>query len=146
MAKSIIRVYVHLVWATKHRRPTLTMEHEQVFLQSIKETCEGLGLRLYAANGAWDHIHLLIGWRADVCLDDAVREFKSRAWHACNLHAEHHPLSPPAPRWQRGYAALSLDRERVSDVIRYIKRQKQHHQRPSNLLESLEVCAMDEAH
>ena len=144
MSRSVVRIYLHLVWATKYRRPSLSTEHEQLILKSFADTCEGLGVRLIAANGAWDHVHLLIAWRGDVCVDDTVRELKTRAAKVCREHALADPYSPPAPRWQRGYAALSLDDERVGVVRRYIQRQKQHHRRPDTLIERLERCAEDE--
>lgn len=143
MSRGWIRVYVHLVWSTKHFRPTLTDEHEQLILESFKETCKDLGLVLYAANGAWNHVHLIIGWTQSVCIDDAVRELKSRSWHACRQHAEANPLCSAVPRWQRGYGALSVDQERLGVVIRYIQRQKQHHQRPKELIAKLEECEED---
>ncbi len=143
MSRSMVRIYLHLVWATKHRRPVLTVEYEEIILKSFAETCEGLGMTLLASNGAWDHVHILVAWRGGVCVDDAVRELKTRASKACREHALANPCSANTPRWQRGYAAISLDEERVEGVKRYIKRQKQHHQCPKGLIEQLERCAED---
>ena len=141
MTRSVLRSYQHLVWATFKRQPLLTAQVEPIILASFADTCERLDLALLAANGAWDHVHLLVRWSGEHCYQDVVRELKSRAWRACREAAEEDPLLPGAPRWQRGYAISSIREGEVSTVRRYIQRQKLHHQRPASLCEDLERLA-----
>lgn len=138
MTRSLIVSYLHLVWSTRDREPTLCAQHEPTILSSFAQTCEALGLELLAANGAWDHVHLLIRWSGHMSYDEAVCQLKSRAWRACHAQRAHDETLPPAPRWQRGYAAFSVREEGRGVVIRYIKRQKQHHRAPDTLIAALE--------
>lgn len=141
---SLIVSYHHLVWATAKRAPTLTHAVEPLILDSFARTCEALGLRLIAANGAWNHVHLLIAWSPDVTFADAVRGLKTQAIHDYKQARVRDPTLPAPPRWQRGYAIFSLRQEGVPVVARYVRRQKLHHQCPDSLIPELERCAEDD--
>jgi REP element-mobilizing transposase RayT len=140
MPKSLIVSYNHIIWATRHRAPTLTREVEPIILHSLKQTCDALGLGLLAANGAWDHLHLLIRWHPSVCFADAVRMLKVHAILDYNAERLDNPHLPPAPSWQGGYSLFSLREQNAPIVRRYIQRQKQHHRCPDSLIPALERC------
>lgn len=143
MSRSLIVSYHHLVWATYKREATLCERIEPLVLESFVETCEGLGLELLAANGAWDHVHLLVRWNGRASYDDVVCRLKSRSWRACYEAGEGDPSLPPAPRWQRGFSVFTLREEGCEGVARYIRRQKEHHRRPATLIEVLERLCED---
>jgi putative transposase len=144
MSNNLIVSYHYLVWATKRREPGLTREVERIMLESFAQTCAALGLGLLAANGAWDHVHLLIRWHPSVCYADAVRQLKTRAQHDYAAQLAQTPELPPAPRWQGGYAVFTIRESEVRAVSRYIQRQKHHHRCPDSLLPELERCSADD--
>ena len=73
--------------------------------------------------GVEDHVHLLIGLRADRSLAETVREVKR-----CSTLWVHDELRFPGFAWQAGYAAFTVSPSARDSVIRYIENQEQHHQ------------------
>ncbi len=74
--------------------------------------------------GVDDHVHLLAGLRPTACIADLVRELKkaSTKW----IRSE-----TPVKRftWQEGYGAFTVSRSHVSDLVRYIRSQEEHHKK-----------------
>ena len=87
----------------------------------------GLGGICLELNGTEDHVHLLAKLRPDCALSDILRELKANAtgWM--------HEVFPEQKdfSWQRGYGAFTVSQSHVEQVSRYIRRQKEHHQKIS---------------
>ncbi len=74
-----------------------------------------------------DHLHLLVGLRADSSLSDLVRDVKTgsskiineKRWVAGRLS------------WQEGFGAFSYSRSQLGLIIRYIENQQKHHMKHS---------------
>jgi REP element-mobilizing transposase RayT len=74
-----------------------------------------------------DHLHLLVGLRADSSLSDLVRDVKAgsskfineKRWVAGKFS------------WQEGFGAFSHSRSQLGTVIRYIENQQEHHAKKS---------------
>lgn len=75
--------------------------------------------------GTSDHLHILFSLGRVIKVADLVEEVKTESskWIKTkgrefrNFH------------WQRGYGAFSIGQSNVASLKRYIRRQKQHHQR-----------------
>ena len=85
------------------------------------------GQKLLAINGMPDHIHILIGMKPTCCLADLVREIKK----ASNTFINDNQLCRVKFEWQEGYGAFSYSHSALDNVIKYIRRQKEHHQKIS---------------
>jgi len=70
-----------------------------------------------------DHVHILIGIKPNISVSDLVRDIKSGSSHFISESKKF----PGKFHWQEGFGAFSYSRSQVSNVIRYISNQKEHH-------------------
>jgi REP element-mobilizing transposase RayT len=82
--------------------------------------------KLLAAGGMEDHIHILASLPATISLADAASVIKSNSSRF--IHEE---LQYAGFDWQKGYAAFSVSISVQEAVDKYIRGQKEHHQRRS---------------
>ena len=58
---SWVRVWIHLVYSTKNRKPFLNpLQLRELVFQHIQENADKKGIHLAAVNGHQDHMHCLI--------------------------------------------------------------------------------------
>ena len=53
-------LYLHLVWSTHRREPTLTPQVAQPIYACIRSECREMGVDVVAIGGIEDHVHLLV--------------------------------------------------------------------------------------
>ncbi len=53
-------LYIHIVWATKHRQPLLAPVKEESVFRCATTLITRLGYETVAINGMPDHVHLLV--------------------------------------------------------------------------------------
>ncbi|MFP5276936.1 MAG: IS200/IS605 family transposase [Acidobacteriota bacterium] len=82
------------------------------------------GMTAFAVGGNDDHAHVLIAIPATIKVAAAMREIKrgSSLWM-------HEASAMPEFAWQEGYGAFSIGHSQIEATVRYIARQKEHHQR-----------------
>ena len=70
-----------------------------------------------------DHVHILFGYRPTQSLSSLMQEVKrdSSAWINQNRFVA------GKFSWQEGYGAFSYSKSQISDVIKYIENQENHH-------------------
>lgn len=78
---------------------------------------------LLAANGAGDHIHLLISLSKNIALSDLLRELKKASSYWIKTKGAEYASF----QWQAGFGAFSIGQSQVETVKRYIAKQKEHH-------------------
>ncbi len=124
MANSHRRIFVHIIWSTKGRAPILRGTMERFVLRRIREIADDLDLDVFAANGAWSHLHTLVAWNTSVTFGEAIRQWKSRTSREWN----HSPEGETTPlRWQRGAGIFSVAPKEVEMIRNYVFHQKRHH-------------------
>lgn len=127
MPQSLSSILIHLIFSTKNREPFLTPEIDAElypYLASIFKANKSPALII---NGTSDHLHSLFSLSRVVTIADVVEEIKTESskWIKTkgrefqNFH------------WQSGYGAFSIGQSQVAAVKRYIRRQKEHHNRVS---------------
>ncbi len=72
--------------------------------------------------GVEDHVHALLGLKPSHCISDFVRELKK----ASSVWAQD---KEPQFQWQEGYAIFAVSFSQMDSVIRYIRRQEEHHRK-----------------
>ncbi|MFA6958047.1 MAG: IS200/IS605 family transposase [Thermoanaerobaculia bacterium] len=115
-------VALHVVFATKERRRSLTPEirdHLFPYLGGIVRDQGGFPITI---GGIEDHVHALFEISAVAPISTILRELKGSSSRWIN---ENWPRKGFA--WQRGYGAFSVSRSNRDAVIRYIERQEEHH-------------------
>ncbi len=127
MADTYSQIYIQVVFAVQNRKALIQPLWEEELNKYITGIVQNRGQKMLAINGTSNHIHFLIGMKPACCLSDLVREIKksSDAFIKENLFSKFHF------RWQQGFGAFSYGQSQLSDVIRYIENQKEHHRKKS---------------
>lgn len=116
-------IYLHVVFATWNRRPLLAAALRPRVHAYIATTARNRGVAYVHVGGHDDHVHLLGRFDPACAPSTVIGEIKQAATYW--LHAE----NVPEFKWQRGFSAFSVSRDRVPVVVRYIQRQEEHHRK-----------------
>lgn len=123
MPQSLAKVFIHLIFSTKERRPLI---HDEVrpelhrYLGGILRECDST---LIEAGSVEDHIHLLFDLSRKVSISDTVEAVKSGS----SKWIKKKGPGSAAFQWQAGYGAFSVSQSHVTTVQEYILGQKEHH-------------------
>jgi len=137
MPQSLVQIYVHLVFSTKHRQPFLRdpalRERTHAYLVGICNNQDSPSLRI---GGVEDHVHILCRLSKTLDVSALIRELKrdSSKW----IKTQDHELNDF--QWQEGYGAFSVSPAHVDPLIEYITNQVEHHRRESFQDEFRRLC------
>jgi len=125
MGQSLVKNYVHIVFSTKHREPLIFPPYEKELHAYIGGVCNHLECPALIVGGYTDHIHILCLLSKKIALMTLVQKVKANSsrWYKTK------DASLENFFWQDGYGAFSVNSAGVNAVIKYIKNQKQHHQK-----------------
>lgn len=137
MPQSLVQIYVHIVFSTKHREPFLQdkelREQTHAYLAGI---CKNLQCPVLIIGGVEEHVHLFTRHSKNIAVADFLRDLKraSSKWIKT--------LDPALAsfQWQGGYGAFSVSPSHVAEVKNYIANQEQHHRRESFQDEFRRLC------
>jgi putative transposase len=118
------RLYYHLVWSTKNREHLIQPEMEKRLNGYLVNKAAELGVYVYAVNGWYDHIHLVVSIPPKHAVAYVVKTLKGASAHDLNHAAklDYHFA------WQRGYGALTVGETQKPKAVAYVENQKQHHE------------------
>ncbi len=124
---SYVRIWVHLVFATKNRYPYLTNNIRYKLQKHIIENCKEKSIFLQAVNGYTEHLHCLISIGRDQTIAKIAQLIKGESAFWINSNK----LVNGNFMWQDDYFAVSVSQSGVEAVEKYIKNQEIHHSRKS---------------
>jgi len=136
MGHAFHQLYFHIVWATHAREPHLHRSYRPRFLELLNEEIVTRGGIPIRHNAMPDHVHALVQLPPTVLISEFVGQLKGATAYRVN-----HEIKPSFKlRWQEGYGILTLRRDELEKVSRYIDNQEEHHRvgRLSTLLERLQ--------
>ena len=81
--------------------------------------------KLLIINGTADHVHILLGYRPHQSLSDLLQDIKGSSSKWINEKK----FTKSKFVWQEGYGAFSYSHSDLSNVIKYIKNQEEHHKK-----------------
>ena len=123
MPQSHSRVYVHIVFSTKDRKPMIDKEIGPRLYEYLGGICRGLECNPVEVGGHRNHIHILCLLSRKVSQAKLVEEIKKQSskWMKTidPKYADFY--------WQRGYGIFSVNPAQVDIIIRYIQNQEEHH-------------------
>jgi putative transposase len=124
VAGTYTKLYYHIVFSTKNRRPFINTDIEERLHKYISGIIRGIDGTSIEINGAADHVHILTILPPKVDVSDALREIKA------NSSKWVHETWPDVSKfgWQDGFAAFTVSKSQVEPVRQYIREQKIHHQ------------------
>ncbi len=135
MTNTYTQIHIHFVFAVKYRNSLIyegIRERVEKYLTGIVQNHNHKLLAVYCMP---NHAHLFVGFRPSQSISDLMREVKSRSSEFINVER----LIEGKFNWQEGYGAFSYSKSHVNNVIDYILRQPEHHQKKSFKDEYLEM-------
>ena len=120
---SYVRIWVHLVFSTKNRIPFLSKKVRETIRQHIIENCEKKDIFLQAINGYDEHLHCLISLKSEQSISKISQLIKGESSFWINKNN----ICQGNFMWQDDYFAVSVSESQVNKVVRYIKKQENHH-------------------
>jgi putative transposase len=133
VANTYTQIYVHIVFAVEGRQSLIEEAHNDELQKYITGIVSGQNQKLIAINNMPDHVHMLVGLKADVALSALVRDIKAGSSGFINRKA----WVRGRFGWQEGFGAFSYSRSQLDAVIRYI--QQEHHARNTFRQEYVEL-------
>ncbi|MCL6102725.1 MAG: IS200/IS605 family transposase [Bacteroidetes bacterium] len=127
MADTYSQIYIQVVFAVQNRNAFIKPVWEEELYKYITGIVQNKGQKMLAINGTHNHIHFFIGMQPTCCLSDLVREIKKSS----NTFIKEKEMRPYNFKWQEGFGAFSYGHSQLTDVIQYIEKQKEHHQKRS---------------
>ncbi|AWK06493.1 IS200/IS605 family transposase [Flavobacterium crocinum] len=130
MANTYTQLHIQFVFAVKYRKALIAPEWKDKLHKYITGIIQSHQHKMLCINSMPDHIHIFIGMRPTQSISSLMQNVKSETtkWikeqKLCANFA-----------WQEGYGAFSYSRSHVSNVIRYIENQEQHHKKETFLEE-----------
>lgn len=128
MSQSLTELYIHLVFSTKYRRPSISQAIEPELHAYIAEILASECRSPPRSIGGYDdHIHVLFNLSRIWSIADVVKVIKSKSskW----IKTKGHQFKDFY--WQSGYGAFSVSSSVLPKVEQCIENQRSHHQTQS---------------
>ena len=135
MAGTYSQIYLHLVFAVKHREYLISKTWKNRLYAYLASIIKEKGSKPIIINGMPDHVHIFIGYRPSTALPELVRELKNNSSKFINEQK----LVPGKFAWQEGYGAFSYGQSQIDTVYKYIENQELHHQKITFKAEYLQL-------
>jgi REP-associated tyrosine transposase len=138
MPQSLVQIYVHIVFSTKHRQPFLVDPEFRARVHAyLAGICKNQDSPSLFVGGVADHVHILCRLSKTHDISSLVRDLKrdSTNWikvERPTLHEFH---------WQQGYGAFSASPVHVDPLKQYIAQQEEHHKKESFQDEFRRLCS-----
>ena len=124
MPQSLVQIYLHIVFSTRHREPSLqdpqVREQMHAYLGGV---CPNLDSPALAIGGVEDHVHLLRRQAKGITVSDLLRDIKRSS--SINIKTQTPALS--SFHWRTGFGAFSISPSHVEPLTNYIQHQAEHH-------------------
>jgi REP element-mobilizing transposase RayT len=124
---SWVRIWTHIVFTTKDRKPWLTDEIRRDLFAHIIANAKQKELKLAIVNGYLDHVHLLLALNRDMSLAKALQLIKGESAFWLNKQN----VLPQKFVWQDDYWAVGVSESHYQKVFNYIANQEEHHTKTS---------------
>lgn len=121
MPQSLAKVYLHIIFSTKDRKPFISAETKPILQAYIVSLASDLGIYTIEIFANPDHIHWLCTLPRTLTIADMIQKIKIPS---SNKMAR---IGSKEFHWQKGYGAYSVSQSKLETVKRYIQNQDQHH-------------------
>ena len=123
MSQSLSRIYVHVVFSTKHRVAVLSdavRPHLYAYTATVLSNLDCVPIEI---GGVADHIHILSTISNNLSVSKFIEEVKKPT----SKWLKTQDASLRDFYWQSGYGAFSVSQSNVNRVREYIIKQEEHH-------------------
>jgi len=136
MGHAFHQLYYHFAWSTHSRVALIRRDYRPDLLKIINAEAKKCGGWPIRHNAMPDHVHLLVRLPPTIRVSDFIGQVKGATSHRVNEE-----IKPSFKlKWQEGYSVLTLRKDELEKVSRYVDDQEAHHSRGklSALLERTE--------
>jgi putative transposase len=123
MPNTYTQLYIHLVFAVKHRQALIKPEFREEIERYMTGLLQNKRNKLIAIYLMPDHAHILIGQNPATSLSEIVQVLKTETTNFINEKG----FTPSRFNWQEGFGAFSHSRRELDKVVKYILNQPEHH-------------------
>jgi putative transposase len=123
MPQSLSKIYIHVVFSTKYRRPLISEEIRQNAQAYFVQVGANLGSFTEEIFIMPDHIHWLCTLPRTITVADLVKNVK------ISTSIKYKTITQCNFEWQKGYGAFSVSESGLVPVKNYIKNQHDHHKK-----------------
>lgn len=120
---SYSRLWLHLIWGTKKRRPLLPKPVAVKVAAFLKRHAADHGIYLRSVYVNPDHVHVLL----DLPPRRSAAEVAQLLKGASARYINYYRLIPVPFAWARGYGVFSISHWDHQRIVRYIANQEEHH-------------------
>jgi REP element-mobilizing transposase RayT len=124
---SYAKIWIHAVWGTKHRLPTLQPPILGQMCQHIRENAKLKGIYIDRINGYHDHVHVLMLLKSEYGISKQMQLLKGESAFWANKTK----LINGNFEWADKYFAASVSEKSLRFVRQYIENQQRHHGKQS---------------
>ena len=124
-------LYVHFVFTTYNRIPTILEKSRSRIEKYITGIVNNNGCRLYAIYANSEHVHFLVSLDPNLNPESLVTIIADSSQRFINENK----LCAGLFQWQQSCSAFSVSKGDVDKVCKYIINQKEHHKRVDYLHE-----------
>jgi len=117
---SRLRLFYHVVWATRGREPLITPALEPHIHRHLRTVAQRHGILVHAVGGIADHVHLAITLPGTLAISLAIQRIKGGSSRAINAEFG------LAFGWQTDFNADTFSERHLPQVVAYIERQHEH--------------------
>ena len=123
MPQSLSKLYAHLIFSTRDRRPFLDVEIRDRVHAYLSVVLRDMGSPYVVVGGVADHVHILYEIGRTVAVCEYIEQLKRESSKFVK------GLGPNLDKfyWQRGYGIFSVSPTHRESVVKYIQNQEEHH-------------------
>lgn len=125
MLQSLSKVYVHIVFSTKHRHDFIDEAIEEELFTYLGGACREQGYKPVRVGGYRNHVHILCTLSRTITQAKLLEEIKKESSKWMKEQGEAYENF----YWQDDYGIFSVNPRQIDIVERYIINQKEHHER-----------------
>ena len=123
MAGTYSQMYAHCVWAVKQRKPLIPTKFRQEIHRFFAAVVKNRGQKLIEVFCMPDHVHLIIGFRPNICISDVVRDVKRES----SIYFREQNWITDKFEWQEGFGCFTCSHKELDAVCAYVRNQEEHH-------------------
>ncbi|MCF8373783.1 MAG: IS200/IS605 family transposase [Bacteroidales bacterium] len=114
-----------IVFTTKNREMTLLESGQERLYKFIWGILKNKKCHLYRIGGIENHLHIITHVHPTIAVADLIKDIKLSSSDFIKTEM----LFPDFNGWQNGYSAFTYHISSKDNLIKYVKNQKQHHQK-----------------
>jgi putative transposase len=124
MPQSLSKVYVHIVFSTKHRQNFIDKNIEESLFAYLGQTCKNKKCNPIQVGGYQNHVHILCTLSRTITQAKLLEELKKQSSKWMKLQGDAYRNF----YWQDGYGIFSVNHRKIETVKIYIINQREHHE------------------